>query len=110
MNFSKLIIIFSLLFSINVNAVPAVDKPFLTESNSWLEDTKGCGMDGSEEVYKIGELVAMNQKAIDEYEKSGGYVHDGEAVLMQCQYIVNPSNDDHPDLESRKYIWVSFSW
>lgn len=62
------------------------------------------------EFYPVGEVVAMNRLAIEEREAQGKYVSDGEAILMSCQYLVNPDHTDHPSVHDRQYVWVSFSW
>jgi len=96
------------LFLISLNVYCEEYIPFLKHSNSWIEDKNGCELEG--DLYPIGEKIAMNRKAIELHEKDGGYVSDGEAILMECSYLVDSASTDHPKLGQREYVWVSFSW
>jgi len=84
------------------------DQEFLKGSNSFDKDNNGCLLDGK--VYKVGGRAAMNRNEIKEWQEKGGYVADYEVILMQCQYKVDPSMNDHPVVSNRQYFWVSFSW
>ena len=86
----------------------AENAAFLEHSTSWEDDLGGCELDGK--TYQVGEMLAMNRKAIDEYKSKGGYVSDGEAIMMKCTYLVNPLSSDHPKVSDRDYRWVGFSW
>lgn len=85
------------------------DEPqFLAHSNSWEKDSYGCELEGMN--FQVGEMLAMNRKAIIEHESNGGYVSDGEAIMMICTYLVDPMSSDHPKVGERNYKWVAFSW
>jgi len=76
--------------------------------NSWAKDPNGCLLDG--EFYPVGEMEAMNRKEIENREHEGEYVSDGEAIMMQCTYLVDTEKSDHPEVGKREYTWVAFSW
>lgn len=68
----------------------------------------GCVYNG--DYYKVGDMQTMNSKQLAERVKAGEEISDADAVLMQCTYLVNPSEPAHPDLSERQYVWVAFDW
>jgi len=86
----------------------AESSAFLEHSASWEDDSNGCELEGK--TYPIGEMIAMNRNEIEAHEKQGGYVHDAEAIMMKCTYLVDPMASDHPAVGKRDYRWVAFSW
>ncbi|WP_063664903.1 hypothetical protein [Aliivibrio fischeri] len=82
-----------------------------TDLNAWKHDKeKGCELNGK--TYLAGEQVSMNGSKIEKYitDNPGAHVYDSYGVIMQCQYLVDKMSSDHPDINERKYVWVSFSW
>ncbi|MFM2668613.1 hypothetical protein AAFX24_28120 [Vibrio mediterranei] len=78
--------------------------------HAWeMNEKEGCIWNGQH--YQVGDRAVMNQSNLDAYtERTGERAGDGVAVLMQCQYLVDPATGDHPRLTERQYTWVSFSW
>jgi len=84
------------------------ESSFLEHSNSWEKDPYGCELEGKQ--FPVGKMLAMNRKDIVKHQINGGYVSDGEAVMMICTYLVDPISSDHPKVGERDYRWAAFSW
>tara|TARA_R110002072_G_scaffold303138_1_gene495390 strand:- start:3909 stop:4232 length:324 start_codon:yes stop_codon:yes gene_type:complete len=80
----------------------------LEHSNSWDEDRNGCML--NEKRYPVGKMLAMNRALIESHQNNGGFVSDGDAIMMRCTYLVDPLAEDHPKVAEREYRWVAFSW
>ena len=50
----------------------------------------------------------MNSKELKAYKNKTGFrASDGFAVMMECLYLVDPTKNDHPAPDKRKYVWVA---
>ena len=68
-------------------------------------NSQGCVLAG--QIYLPGEVVVMNRSVLNKRKQAGEVVGDGEAVLMTCQYLVDPTQVDYPPQAQRHYVWVS---
>ena len=60
--------------------------------------------------YPPGKRYTLNQHELDQRKAAGEWVSDGDAILAQCQFLVDVTTSQHPVPEQRRYVWVSFEW
>jgi len=93
------------LFLVACNAYS--QESFFSKKNADIQPPEyGCTI--KDVLYPAGTRKAMNHEELELYkEKTGFYPSDGYAIMMECLYLVNPLNSDHPKPKDRKYVWVA---
>ncbi len=103
---NKLIITMCLaVFSSNASA--SKEAEFFAHYNAWERSDIGCELNGR--YYEVGELEAVNLSDLKQYEAETGLrPSDGYAVMMMCTFLVEPTDEDYPKPDKRKFVWVAF--
>lgn len=100
----KLMILMTLLF---MACTAHSEDDFFTHKNAYIQPPQfGCKIGGK--FFSVGTRKQMNHKELALYKERTGYrASDGYAVMMQCLYVVDPLQSDHPRPDKRVFVWVA---
>jgi hypothetical protein len=99
--------ILAITLMILISSTASAKNPFFSVKNADVRSqANGCLLDGK--IFKAGTRKQMNAAELKRYKELTGYrASDGHAVMMECLYLVNPAESDHPKVDEREYVWVA---
>lgn len=99
--------IVSILLGLFTSSSIASEEVFFPSYNAWQESKTGCYLNGQQ--YQVGEIEAMNLEDLNDFKIETGFrASDGYAVMMMCSFLVEPSDEDYPLPNKRKFVWVAY--